>query len=57
MHYAPGLIPELKVMGTNFRTRDGTAIRDFVHVTDLVDAHIAVVGRNPRTRDPLTLRP
>jgi UDP-glucose 4-epimerase len=44
-------------MGTNFRTRDGTAIRDFVHVTDLVDAHIAVVGRNPRTRDPLTLRP
>uniref|UniRef100_A0A7S0SPV4 UDP-glucose 4-epimerase n=1 Tax=Mantoniella antarctica TaxID=81844 RepID=A0A7S0SPV4_9CHLO len=42
---ALGLIPELKVMGTNFRTRDGTAIRDFVHVTDLVDAHIAVVGR------------
>jgi UDP-arabinose 4-epimerase len=40
---ALGLIPELTIMGTNFKTRDGTCVRDYVHVTDLVDAHVAVV--------------
>lgn len=28
-----------KVFGTDFPTRDGTAIRDYVHVVDLADAH------------------
>lgn len=40
---ALGLIPQLTVMGTSFPTRDGTCIRDYVHVTDLVDAHMAVI--------------
>lgn len=31
-------------MGTEFPTRDGTCVRDFIHVTDLVDAHLAVIG-------------
>jgi UDP-arabinose 4-epimerase len=26
--------------GTHHPTRDGTAIRDFIHVVDLVDAHV-----------------
>lgn len=30
-------------MGTNYPTRDGTCIRDYIHVTDLVDAHVAVL--------------
>ena len=41
---ALGNIPELVVMGTDFPTRDGTCVRDYVHVTDLVDAHLAVLG-------------
>ena len=41
---ALGLIPELVVMGTDFPTRDGTCVRDFIHVTDLVDAHLAVIS-------------
>lgn len=28
------------VFGTDYTTRDGTAVRDYVHVVDLVDAHI-----------------
>ena len=31
---------ELKVFGTDYDTRDGTCIRDYVHVTDLADAHV-----------------
>ena len=31
------------VFGTDYATPDGTAIRDYVHVLDLIDAHIAAV--------------
>ena len=30
----------LTVFGTDYETDDGTCIRDYVHVTDLVDAHV-----------------
>jgi UDP-glucose 4-epimerase len=32
------------VFGTDYPTEDGTCIRDYVHVVDLVDAHIRAVG-------------
>ena len=28
------------VNGSNFDTRDGTAVRDYIHVTDLAHAHV-----------------
>lgn len=31
---------DLKVFGTDYDTKDGTCVRDFIHVTDLVDAHV-----------------
>jgi len=30
----------IKIFGTDYKTRDGTCIRDYVHVTDLANAHI-----------------
>lgn len=33
------------VFGTDYPTADGTAIRDYVHVIDLVDAHIEAINR------------
>jgi UDP-glucose 4-epimerase len=32
--------PELSIMGADYETPDGTAIRDYVHVTDLAEAHL-----------------
>jgi UDP-arabinose 4-epimerase len=32
-------------MGTNHDTRDGTCVRDFIHVTDLIDAHILAMEK------------
>jgi len=32
--------PEVPIFGTDYPTPDGTAIRDYVHVTDLADAHL-----------------
>ena len=35
-----GTRPALTVFGTDYDTPDGTCIRDYVHVCDLVDAHV-----------------
>ncbi len=35
-----GAVPTLTVFGTDYPTADGTAIRDYVHVDDLADAHV-----------------
>jgi UDP-glucose 4-epimerase len=40
MKAALGKIPEVSVFGTDYATPDGTAIRDYVHVEDLADAHL-----------------
>ena len=37
---AAGWREPLSVFGTDFPTTDGTAIRDYVHVEDLIDAHL-----------------
>ncbi|ABR30941.1 UDP-galactose-4-epimerase [Thermosipho melanesiensis] len=37
---AIGRRDSIKIFGTNYDTKDGTCIRDFVHVNDLADAHI-----------------
>jgi len=42
---AAGIIPGLKVRGTDYPTADGTCIRDYIDVTDLVDAHVKALGK------------
>ncbi len=37
---ALGRRPELDIFGTDYPTRDGTAIRDYIHVDDLARAHL-----------------
>lgn len=40
---AAGAYPELRVFGADFPTRDGSAVRDFIHVMDLAEAHLAAL--------------
>ncbi|XP_020109799.1 probable UDP-arabinose 4-epimerase 3 isoform X2 [Ananas comosus] len=42
---ALGVIPGLKVKGTDYPTADGTCIRDYIDVTDLVDAHVKALDK------------
>jgi UDP-glucose 4-epimerase len=37
---ACGKRPSIKVFGTDYPTLDGTCVRDYIHVTDLADAHV-----------------
>ena len=32
--------PQIKIFGSDYKTKDGTCIRDYVHVSDLADIHI-----------------
>lgn len=37
---ALGRIPQISIFGDDYPTPDGTAIRDYIHVSDLADAHL-----------------
>lgn len=42
---ALGIIPCLKIKGADYETADGTCIRDYIDVTDLVDAHVRALNK------------
>jgi len=42
---ALGLAPPLTVFGDDYPTADGTCIRDYVHVTDVADAHLRALDQ------------
>ena len=43
LQVAIGRRPELRIFGGDYPTHDGTCIRDFIHVQDLADGHIAAL--------------
>ena len=45
---AMGTRPPLTVFGTDYPTPDGTCVRDYIHVTDLADAHLRALSRLER---------
>lgn len=45
MEVAVGLRPHLEVFGTDYPTPDGSGVRDYIHVTDLAEAHCAALMR------------
>lgn len=40
LQVASGMIPEIEIFGTDYPTPDGTCIRDYIHVSDLAEAHV-----------------
>ncbi|KAK4484330.1 hypothetical protein RD792_006907 [Penstemon davidsonii] len=42
---ARGIIPGLKIRGTDYKTSDGTCVRDYIDVTDLIDAHVKALAQ------------
>jgi UDP-glucose 4-epimerase len=52
---ALGLRPRIDVFGTDYPTPDGTCIRDYIHVSDLVRAHSDALAYLRAGGDPTTL--
>jgi UDP-glucose 4-epimerase len=52
---ALGLRPAIDVFGTDYPTPDGTCVRDYIHVTDLVRAHAAALAHLRAGGDSQTL--
>lgn len=49
---AVGTLPYLNVFGNDYPTKDGTGVRDYIHVTDLAKGHVAAIefaGKNTGT--------
>lgn len=44
---ANGVYPDFRIFGRDYSTRDGTAVRSYVHVSDIADAIVAVVDHGP----------
>jgi UDP-glucose 4-epimerase len=47
---AVGRLPELRVFGRDYPTPDGTGVRDYIHVMDLAEGHLAALdhlGKRP----------
>ena len=45
MKVSTGDIPELSIYGDDYDTSDGTGVRDYIHVVDLVKGHIAAIEK------------
>ncbi|MBF0353638.1 MAG: UDP-glucose 4-epimerase GalE [Alphaproteobacteria bacterium] len=41
---ACGIRDKITIFGTDYTTPDGTCLRDYIHVSDLVGAHVAALG-------------
>lgn len=55
METACGMRQKMKVFGTDYDTRDGTCIRDYVHVTDLATAHVLALEYIDKNKESLTV--
>lgn len=52
---AAGRGPKLKVYGSDYDTPDGTAIRDYIHIGDLAEAHLLALAHLRRGGDSSVL--
>ena len=48
---AAGKIPDIKIFGNDYDTRDGTCIRDYIHICDLAAAIVNGVETGPANTD------
>ena len=51
---AAGRLNELSVFGNDYDTPDGTGVRDYIHVVDLAEGHVAALGAITTTDQPLS---
>lgn len=51
---AVGTLKELRVFGNDYPTKDGTGVRDYIHVVDLAQAHLAALDHTAKPGEVAT---
>ena len=51
---AVGKLPALRVFGNDYKTHDGTGVRDYIHVVDLAKGHVAALKKLDGAQGVLT---
>ena len=46
---------DIKIYGNNFNTKDGTCIRDYIHVSDLSNIHIKILKKIEKIKKSIIL--
>ncbi|MBE0444168.1 UDP-glucose 4-epimerase GalE [Psychrobacter sp. FME5] len=54
---AVGKLPKLSIFGNDYPTIDGTGVRDFIHVTDLAQGHVAALSYLEQQAAPVGFLP
>ncbi len=55
METAAGMRDKMMIFGDDYETRDGTGIRDYIHVSDLAAAHVKALEKIDRDNESLTV--
>ena len=53
--HAIGIVPKMLIHGDDYPTPDGTCVRDYVHVADLAEAHVAALSHLIRGGESVAL--
>jgi UDP-glucose 4-epimerase len=52
---AAGIIKKMQVHGSDYNTRDGSCIRDYIHVSDIADAHVKALDFQEQKKNKTNL--
>ena len=47
--------PIFKIYGDNYKTKDGTCIRDYIHVVDIANIHLKVLNKISKKKNSIIL--
>ena len=55
MEVASGVRSKMDIFGNDYKTQDGTGIRDYIHVNDLATAHVQAMNHISNTKEDLVV--
>ena len=55
MEVASGMRSKMEIFGNEYKTQDGTGVRDYIHVNDLATAHVQAMKHISNTKEDLVV--
>ncbi|SUZ97294.1 uncharacterized protein METZ01_LOCUS50148, partial [marine metagenome] len=55
MEVASGMRSKMEIFGNDYKTQDGTGVRDYIHVNDLATAHVQAMKHISNTKEDIVV--